>query len=619
MIGEARGRGQEGATHGPVPASGAESESAQEWRGPWRSLMRPTAFALLALFTVASASAQAQPAPAAVPAWPIISEAARIHPAIAANGMVASQEARATRIGVEVLSRGGNAVDAAVAVGFALAVTLPRAGNLGGGGFMLVHLAERGETIAIDYRETAPAAATPTMFLGANGEPDPRLSRDSGLAAGVPGTVAGLAEAHRRYGSGRFGLAELIAPAIRLARDGIAVDEDLADSLPAAARRLGRFPSSARIFLKADGSAPRRGETLVQEDLARSLEAIAQRGPAGFYEGTIAERIAAALGAHGGIMTVHDLKAYRPVIREVVRGRYRGYEIASMPPPSSGGVHLIQLLNLLEPYDLAGMGHNSAAAIHVMVEAMKLAYADRAQYLGDPDGVSVPVRGLTSRAYADTLRQLIDPQRARPAAEVRPGDPAPHEGEQTTHFSVVDRAGNAVANTYTLNFSYGLGLVAEGTGILMNNEMDDFAAKAGASNAYGLVQGAANLPGAGKRPLSSMTPTILFRDGKVAMVTGSPGGSRIITITLQTILNVVDHRMNIAEAVAAARVHHQWLPDAIDAERGISVDTLKLLAGLGHRIQPRPAFGNVNAILATPEGWTGAADSRQRGTLAAGP
>lgn len=580
--------------------------------------MRHILVVFVSVLLSSAALAQPAPSPADVPRWPIISDAARIHPAIAPNGMVTSQEAEATRVGVAVLARGGNAVDAAVAVGFALAVTLPRAGNLGGGGFMLVHLAERNETIAIDYRETAPQAATPTMFLGANGEPDPRLSRDSGLAAGVPGTVAGLAEAHRRYGSGRFTLAELIQPAIRLARDGVTVDDDLADSLPRAAPRLARYPASMRIFLKPDGSAPRRGEILVQADLARSLEAIAQRGPAGFYEGAVAERIVSALGAYGGIMTVEDFKAYRPAIREVVRGRYRDYTLASMPPPSSGGVHLIQLLNLLEPFDLGAMGHNSAEAIHVMTEAMKLAYADRAQYLGDPDSVSVPVCGLTSRAYADRLRPLIDRDRARPAAEIRPGDPAPHEGEQTTHFSVVDRAGNAVANTYTLNFSYGLGLVAEGTGILMNNEMDDFAAKAGAANAYGLVQGAANLPGPGKRPLSSMTPTILFRDGKVAMVTGSPGGSRIITITLQTILNVVDHRMNIAEAVAAPRIHHQWLPDAIDVEQGVSVDTVRLLMARGHRIAPRPAFGNVNAILATPQGWTGASDTRQRGTLAAG-
>jgi len=576
-------------------------------------------FLAVAALALAPQVALAQTAPAAPQAsWPIISEAARVHPALAPNGMVASQEARATRVGVEILKRGGNAVDAAVAVGFALAVTLPRAGNLGGGGFMLVHMAERNETVAIDYREVAPKAATPTMFLGANGEPDPRLSRDSGLAAGVPGTVAGLAEAHRRYGSGRLSLAELIQPAIRLARDGIVVDEDLADSLPRAAARLGRFPSSRRIFLKPDGTAPGHGELLVQEDLARSLEAIAQQGPTGFYEGATAARIVAALAQHGGIMTTEDFRAYRPVIRDVVRGSYKGYAIASMPPPSSGGVHLVQMLNLLEPLDLGRRGHNSAETIHLMVEAMKLAYADRAQFLGDPDSVAVPVRGLTSRAYADGLRARIDPERARPSAEIRAGDPAPHEGEQTTHFSVVDRFGNAVSNTYTLNFSYGLGLVAEGTGILLNNEMDDFAARAGAANAFGLVQGAANLPGPGKRPLSSMTPTILFRDGKVAMVTGSPGGSRIITITLQTILNVVDHGLNVAEAVAAPRIHHQWLPDAIDAESGLSVDTLRLLAARGHRVVARGTFGNVNAILAVPGGWAGAADTRQRGTLAAG-
>lgn len=580
--------------------------------------------AAMAVLLVVIRAGLAQPAPAPAPppapadAWPIIAGPARIHPVLAPNGMVASQEAQATRIGVDVLRRGGNAVDAAVAVGFALAVTLPRAGNLGGGGFMLVHLAARNETVAIDYRETAPAAATPTMFLGPDGEPDPKLSRNSGLGAGVPGTVAGLAEAHRRYGSGRLSLAELIAPAIRLAREGIAVEADLADSLPVIAPRLAHFPSSARIFLRPDGTPLRPGDRLVQEDLARTLEAIAQQGPAGFYEGATASRIAAALAAHGGIMTPEDLRAYRPVIREVVRGRYRGYEVASMPPPSSGGVHLIQLLNLLEPFALGQRGHNSADTIHLMVEAMKLAYADRAQFLGDPDSIRIPVRGLTSRAYADSLRARIDPARARPSADIRAGDPAPHEGEQTTHFSVVDREGNAVANTYTLNFSYGLGLVAEGTGVLLNNEMDDFAARAGAVNAFGLVQGAANLPGPGKRPLSSMTPTILFRDGKVAMVTGSPGGSRIITITLQTILNVIDHGMNIAQAVIAPRVHHQWLPDAIDVEEGLSVDTLALLAARGHRIVPRGTFGNVNAIVAVPGGWAGAADTRQRGTLAAG-
>ena len=551
-------------------------------------------------------------------AWPILDGDARILPALAAKGMVASQESIATRVGVDILARGGNAVDAAVAVGFAQAVTLPRAGNLGGGGFMLVHLAASNTTVAIDYREVAPAASTPTMFLRPDGEPDPRLSRDTGLAVGVPGTVMGLAEAHRRYGSGQFSLAELIAPAIKLARDGIPVDEDLADSLPRAISRLGPHPSSRRIFLKPDGTAPARGETLVQADLARTLEAIAQRGPAGFYDGATAERIVAAVRGAQGIMTLEDMRAYRPLIRDVVRGTYKGYAIASMPPPSSGGVHLVQLLNLLEPFDLGARGHNSADTIHLMVEAMKLAYADRAQFLGDPDTVAIPVRGLTSKAYATTLRAAINPARAKPSLEIRAGDPAPHEGEQTTHFSVIDKDGNAVANTYTLNFSYGLGLVAEGTGVLLNNEMDDFAAKAGAVNAFGLVQGAANLPGPGKRPLSSMTPTILFRDGRVVMVTGSPGGSRIITITLQTILNVIDHRMNIAEAVNAPRIHHQWLPDAIDIERGISADTVALLVARGHRFTPRPAFGSANSILVTPEGLTGAGDTRQRGTLASG-
>lgn len=574
---------------------------------------------LLALATCAAlagpALTQQAPTPAA---WPIIAGQARTLPALAAHGMVASQEAEATRVGVEVLRRGGNAVDSAVAVGFALAVTLPRAGNLGGGGFMLVHMAERDKTIAIDYRETAPRAATPTMFLGANGEPDPHLSRDTGLGVGVPGTVAGLAEAHRRFGSGRFSLAELIAPAIHLARNGVIVDDDLADSLPVAAPRLARHPSTARIFLKADGTALARGEQLVQADLARSLEAIAQHGPSGFYDGTISERIVSTVRAFGGVMTAEDLRDYRVVLREPVRGTYRGLTIASMPPPSSGGVHLIQLLNLLEPFALGAMGHNSAESLHVMIEAMKLAYADRAEFLADPDFVAVPTRGLASRGYADQLRPLIDLARARPAAEVRAGDAGRHEEEQTTHFSVVDRWGNAVANTYTLNFSYGLGLVAEGTGILLNNEMDDFAAKAGATNAFGLVQGGQNLPAPGKRPLSSMSPTILFRDGRVFMVTGSPGGSRIITITLQTILNVVDHEMNIADAVGAARVHHQWLPDQVDVERGVSIDTLRLLQARGHALRPVSAFGSASSILATSAGLTGVGDPRQRGTLAAG-
>lgn len=551
------------------------------------------------------------------PGQPILSAQARLLPVLARNGMVSSQERLASEVGVEILKRGGNAVDAAVATGFALAVTLPRAGNLGGGGFMLVHLAKSGETIAIDYRETAPAAATRDMFLDDKGEPDPRKSRDSGLSIGVPGTVRGLALAHARHGSGKFTLADLIAPAVRLAREGILVEDDLADSLPAAAPRLGRFPATAAIFLK-DGKPLARGEKLVQADLANTLEAIRQQGPDAFYSGRIAEAIAASARATGGVMQAADLAAYQPIIRPVVTGRYRGYELRSMPPPSSGGVHLVQILNILEGFDLKASGAGSAATLHLLAEAMKPAYADRATFLGDPDRVKVPVKGLTAKKYAEGQRAGIDPARARAADDIRAGDPLPYESDQTTHFSVVDSEGNAVANTYTLNFSYGVGLVAEGTGVLLNNELDDFSAKAGAQNAYGLVGGDTNSVAPGARPLSSMTPTIILKDGKLFMVTGSPGGSRIITTVLQVVTNVLDFGMNIAEAVAAPRIHHQWKPDIMLAERGLSPDTLRLLAERGHKVQTGTTSGSANSIL-VQDGWiTGASDPRQRGTAAIG-
>jgi gamma-glutamyltranspeptidase/glutathione hydrolase len=573
--------------------------------------------AVAAIFCATASGVCAQTVAPAAP--PIVTGAARVHSALARHGMVASQETLATRIGVEILRQDGNAIDAAVAVGFALAVTLPRAGNLGGGGFMLVHLAGRNETIAIDYRETAPAAATRDMFLDANGEADPRKSRDSGLAVGVPGTVAGLALAHEKYGSGRFTLAALMAPAIKLAREGIEVDDDLADSLPRAQAQLVRWPSSARIFLKSDGVALGRGDRLVQADLASSLQTIAQEGPRAFYQGPIAEKIVSAVRSAGGIMTAEDVAGYRAVERAPVRGTYRGHEVLSMPPPSSGGVHLIQILNILEGYALHESGAGSAATLHLTIEAMKRAYADRAEHLGDPDFVRVPMKGLVSKHYAAALRHLIDAQRATPAAEIRAGEPGPHEGENTTHYSVVDRDGNAVSNTYTLNFSYGLGLVAEGTGILLNNELDDFAVRPGAPNAFGLVGGRANAPEANKRPLSSMSPTIVLKDGRVFLVTGSPGGSRIITTVLQVISNVIDHGMNIAEAVLAPRIHHQWLPDQAFAERGFSPDTLALLAARGHAVTVGNTSGSANSIMAVPDrGWAGATDTRQRGTLAAG-
>ncbi len=566
---------------------------------------------------VTVALAVAVPPTASAQDQAIFSAFDRQHPVVADNGMVATQEAVATRIGVDILERGGNAVDAAVAVGFALAVTLPRAGNLGGGGFMLVHLAATGETVAIDYRETAPAAAARDMFLDADGNADAERSRFHGLAVGVPGTVAGLALALERHGT--MSLAEVLAPAIALAEDGITVTGDLSASLIGLSRRLKRWPSSEKIFFKSTGLPYLPGETLVQSDLAQTLRAIADGGPDAFYQGPIAAKIATAVTAAGGVMTVDDLAGYAPVVRRPVAGTYHGHEIRSMPPPSSGGVHIVQILNILEGLPIAEQGHNSAETIHLMAEAMKLAYADRSEYLGDSDFVDVPVAGLTSKAYAETLRSRIDPARARPAAEIKPGDPAAFEGTETTHYSIVDRFGNAVANTYTINFSYGSGLVADGTGVLLNNEMDDFSAKPGVPNAYGLIGGDANAVAPGKRPLSSMSPTIVLKDGKPVLVTGSPGGSRIITTTLQIILNVIDHGMNIAEATEAVRVHHQWLPDELRVERGLSRDTVQLLEAKGHSIDVGHAMGSTQSIVIRADGTLrGASDPRTPGALTAG-
>jgi len=581
--------------------------------------MRIAAILSAALLCPSLAIAQV-PASQAIPAnQPIISDWARQQPVLAPHAMVASQEALATRIGVDILKRGGNAVDAAVAVGFALAVTLPRAGNIGGGGFMLVYSKKENKTIAIDYREVAPASATKTMFLDAKGDADPKKSRDSGLAVGVPGTLAGLSLSHEKYGSGKFKLSELIGPAIALAENGIIVDEDLAESLPLARNRLAAWPSSAKIFLKPDGAALMRGDRLIQTDLAQTLSTIAAKGTKGFYEGPVAEKIVAAVNSAGGAMTVADFASYKVYEREPVRGTYRGFEIVSMPPPSSGGIHIIQILNMLESYRLNEMGAHSADTLHVMTESMKPAYADRSEYLGDPGFVQVPVKQLVSKKYAEARRAEITMDKARPAREIKPGNLAPYESDQTTHYSIIDSEGNAVANTYTLNFSYGVGMVAEGTGILLNNELDDFAAKAGVPNGYGLIGGDANAPAPGKRPLSSMSPTLVLKGGKVYLVTGSPGGSRIITTVLQVISNVIDHGMNVQEAVSAPRIHHQWLPDELRVERGLSIDTVRILESRGHKVVVTPTSGSAQTIMVTPQGsLAGAADTRQRGTLASG-
>jgi gamma-glutamyltranspeptidase/glutathione hydrolase len=540
-----------------------------------------------------------------------------LHPVAAEHGMVVAQEKTAAEIGADILRRGGNAIDAAVATGFAMAVTYPRAGNIGGGGFMIIHSAGSREDVAIDYRETAPGATRPDIFLGPDGKPDTAKSRDSALGIGVPGTPAGLALALQKYGSGKFTLADLLRPAIDLARDGVLITDDNADTLPDWHRRLAHWPSSAKIFSRPDGTSLREGDILIQTDLAATLSAIATQGPRGFYEGPVAEKLVKAIGDAGGIMTQDDLKSYQPVIRAPVRGTYRGYDIVSMPQPSSGGVVLLETLNILEGFPMQNMAQGSAPSLHVLIEAMKRAYADRARYLGDPAFVSAPVATLISKDYAAKQRAGIDLDHATPWSDALSAVP-PREGSNTTHFSVVDSQGNAVSNTYTLNFSYGVGLVAEGTGVLLNNELDDFTAAPGASNAYGLVGFEANLPGPGKRPLSSMSPTIVLKDGKPVLVTGSPGGSRIISTVLQVIVNVLDYKMDVAAAVAAPRLHHQWLPDEVRIEHGFAEDTLAALRAKGHRVVEPMGQTSANSIAVTPEGLLGAPDPRTRGAEAAG-
>ena len=538
-----------------------------------------------------------------------------IHAVAAEHGMVVAQEKIAARIGGAILRQGGNAVDAAVATGFAMAVTYPRAGNIGGGGFMVIHSSERNEDVAIDYRETGPAAMTKDIFLS-DGKPDNAKSRDSALAIGVPGTVAGLALALDKYGSGKFTLSQLLQPAIALARDGFVITDDMADTASERQRRLKPWPASAKIFSRDDGTPLQEGDRLAQPDLATTLTAIAERGPRGFYEGPVAEKLAKGIQDAGGIMTADDFKSYQAVIRTPVHGTYRGYEIVSMPVPSSGGTVLLEMLNILEGFPLSDMKQGSPASLHLLVEAMKRAYADRARYLGDPAFVDAPVVAMMSKDYAAKQRATIDPEHATAAADVLNVRPL-REGSNTTHYSVVDSKGNAVSNTYTLNFPYGVGLVPEGTGVLLNNELDDFTAAVGASNAFGLVGFEANLPGPGKRPLSSMSPTIVLKDGKPVLVTGSPGGSRIISTVLQVIVDIIDYHMDVAAAVAAPRLHHQWMPDEVRVERGFPNDVLACLQARGLRSGEPMGQTSANTILVTPSGLLGAPDPRTRGAEAA--
>lgn len=529
------------------------------------------------------------------------------HPVYGKNGMVASEQGLATQVGLDILKQGGNAIDAAVAVGFALAVVLPNAGNIGGGGFMVLHDDKTGKDVAIDFREVAPAKASRDMYLDNQGNVIDGKSLFTHDASGVPGTVAGMEYALKKWGT--MPLSKVLEPAIQLADKGFIVSDVLAQTLKEEKSTLGKWSASKAIFFK-NGEPLKSGDLLVQKDLAKSLRLIAKQGAKAFYQGEIATKIAKEMQSHGGTMTLEDLKAYKVVERQPIIGDYRGYKVVTMPPPSSGGVHLIEILNMLEHYPIKEDGVNSAKNIHHMAESMKLAYADRSEYLGDPDFVKIPVTGLTSKAYANELVKTIDDNKARLASNIKPGKPQPYESDQTTHFSVMDKAGNAVAVTYTLNLNFGSGIVVEGTGILLNNEMDDFSVKPGVPNAFGLVGGTANAIEAKKRPLSSMTPTIVMKNNKPWLVTGSPGGARIITTVLQSVVNTIDHEMNPAEAIITPRVHHQWLPDELRVEEGISPDTIKLLQDKGHKVVTKAPMGRIQIIQADDSGFYGYSDPR---------
>ncbi|OKT49665.1 gamma-glutamyltransferase [Escherichia coli] len=579
-------------------------------------MIKPTFLRRVAIAALLSGSCFS--AAAAPPAPPVSYgvEEDVFHPVRAKQGMVASVDATATQVGVDILKEGGNAVDAAVAVGYALAVTHPQAGNLGGGGFMLIR-SKNGNTTAIDFREMAPAKATRDMFLDDQGNPDSKKSLTSHLASGTPGTVAGFSLALDKYGT--MPLNKVVQPAFKLARDGFIVNDALADNLKTyGSEVLPNHENSKAIFLK-EGEPLKKGDTLVQANLAKSLEMIAENGPDEFYKGTIAEQIAQEMQKNGGLITKEDLAAYKAVERTPISGDYRGYQVYSMPPPSSGGIHIVQILNILENFDMKKYGFGSADAMQIMAEAEKYAYADRSEYLGDPDFVKVPWQALTNKAYAKSIADQIDINKAKPSSEIRPGKLAPYESNQTTHYSVVDKDGNAVAVTYTLNTTFGTGIVAGESGILLNNQMDDFSAKPGVPNVYGLVGGDANAVGPNKRPLSSMSPTIVVKDGKTWLVTGSPGGSRIITTVLQMVVNSIDYGFNVAAATHAPRFHHQWLPDELRVEKGFSPDTLKLLEAKGQKVALKEAMGSTQSIMVGPDGELyGASDPRSVDDLTAG-
>ena len=549
---------------------------------------------------------------------PIIEYNSINHPVISKTGMVVSQRHKASEVGAEILRQGGNAVDAAVATGLALAVVLPRAGNLGGGGFMVVYLKDKDKTITIDYREKAPSEAHRDLFLDKNGNYDKQRAQFSLLSAGVPGTVAGLYLALTKYGTMTW--QEVLEPSIKLAEEGFMIPHDLANTLasPRYKKRLSSNAAAAKSYYKKDKSNYQAGELLKLPDLAWTLKQLSDNGPGAFYEGEIAKKIVKEMKRNQGLISAEDLKNYKAVERSPVEGTYKDFRIVSMPPASSGGVHLIQMLNMLEEYPIQDMGFGSADSIHILAEVMKRAYADRSKHLGDMDFYDVPF-SLISKEYSSSLNKSISIDSRTASQDVLAGDPYPYESPDTTHFSVMDEYGNVVSNTYTLNFSYGSGIMIPGTGMLMNNEMDDFSSKPGVPNGYGLLGSEANSIQANKRPLSSMTPTIIFKDNKPYLVLGSPGGSRIITTVLQVALNVMEHGMNVAQAVNSPRIHHQWLPEVLMIEKGFGPDTEKLLLEKGYRLYPSSTMGSVQAILKDGEYFYGASDPRRPGSGAVAP
>ncbi len=548
---------------------------------------------------------------------PIINNQARFYPVKADAGMVVTQDYQASKVGMEILKKGGNAIDAAVAIGFAEAVTLPKAGNLGGGGFMLIYLADTQSVLAIDYREMAPSKANRALFLDKEGNVDHDKARYSLSSSGIPGTVAGLLYALEAYGS--FKRKTVIQPAYHLAKKGFIVDQAFHEALEARKSILLKDKDFKKFYFKHDKAYP-VGEKIRLPDLAKTLKYIIKEGKQAFYQGDIADKIVNFMQENDGLITHQDLLQYQVIEREPIQGWYRGYQVFSMPPPSSGGIHIIQALNMLEQYNMKTFQWGSAQHIHSMTEVFKRIYADRSQHLGDPDYYPVPVDQLTDKNYAKKRIKTISNTHATDSRQIYPGKLKElKESPQTTHYSVIDKWGNIVSNTYTLNFSFGSGKIVPGTGIILNNEMDDFSAKPGTANAYGLIGGEANAIQPNKRPLSSMSPTIIFKDKKPYLVTGSPGGSRIITSVINQIVNMIDFDMNVMESVSAPRFHHQWLPDTLWVESGFSPDTLSLLKNMGHNIRISRAYGSIQAIHINEQGvFFGAADPRRDSAKAMG-